>query len=60
MNGGTGKGGMTQAATEALGKLLHHDNDDATKGRPGPRQRLFVVVLLVLVLAGWGVWELIA
>lgn len=55
---GSGKAGMTKRSSEALGRLLRSDN----RGARGPtrRGRLIALVFLVVLFAGWGVWDLAA
>ena len=59
---GTGKAGMTKVATEALGRLTRHDAASDARRRPRRRWRDGVVALaaLLVLLAGWVLWELLA
>lgn len=56
---GTGKGGIGQAATEALGRLTRHDHR-ADGGRATGRRVLVTLAAVILILAGWGLWEVFA
>lgn len=54
---GTGKAGLTNRSSEALGRLLRFDS--RRLHGPSRQGRFIALALLVLLFLGWGVWELV-
>lgn len=52
------KAGLTNRSSRALGRV--REDDARRDGAPSRRQRTGALVLVAVVLAAWGVWELVA